>query len=135
MEPVKIRGFPTKASSAGEVEQLTYVRPSSLQPQMILPGAESSQKASADEIAAATLRTLQRTIPPAVPSVMFLSGGQSEQVKPLVFESLLRTRPLWQVMRMLEDSLSRKKTIGYALLGWFEHSELAKLVDLSRQSL
>lgn len=100
---------------------------------MILPGAESSQKASSDEIAAATLRTLRRTIPPAVPGVMFLSGGQSEQVEPLVFESLLRTRPLWQVMRMLKDSLSRKMTswIEYAALGWFELPECAKLVDLS----
>ncbi|GAQ78678.1 Fructose-biphosphate aldolase [Klebsormidium nitens] len=50
-----------------------------LKPQMILPGAESPQKASPEEIAAATLRTLRRTIPPAVPGVMFLSGGQSEQ--------------------------------------------------------
>merc|ERR1712062_246280 len=36
------------------------------------------QKASPAEVARATVLTFSRTIPPAVPGVVFLSGGQSE---------------------------------------------------------
>ena len=35
--------------------------------------------ASSAEVAAATVRALQRTVPPAVAGVVFLSGGQSEE--------------------------------------------------------
>lgn len=45
---------------------------------MILPGS-SSQAAPPELVAAATLRVLQRTVPPAVPGIVFLSGGQSEE--------------------------------------------------------
>ncbi len=36
-------------------------------------------KASPEEIAKYTVRTLQRTVPPAVPGIVFLSEGQSEE--------------------------------------------------------
>lgn len=35
-------------------------------------------KPSHEEIALATVTALQRSVPPAVPGVVFLSGGQSE---------------------------------------------------------
>lgn len=50
-----------------------------LKPNMVTPGAESGSQASPEEIGAATVRVLQRTVPPAVPGVHFLSGGQSEE--------------------------------------------------------
>lgn len=50
-----------------------------LKPNMITPGIKSHKKASFQEIAEKTLETLYRTIPPAVPGIMFLSGGQSEE--------------------------------------------------------
>jgi len=51
-----------------------------LKPSMITPGSEwKGTPASHEQIAAATIRVLQRTIPPAVPGVTFLSGGQSEE--------------------------------------------------------
>jgi fructose-bisphosphate aldolase class I len=46
---------------------------------MILPGAECPEKASPEEIAFYTVRTLSRTITPAIPGITFLSGGQSEE--------------------------------------------------------
>jgi len=49
-----------------------------LKPNMITPGTESTEKVPAKEIAWKTVRTLLRTIPGAVPGIMFLSGGQSE---------------------------------------------------------
>lgn len=50
-----------------------------LKPNMVTPGAESADKRSAADIAWYTVRTLSRTIVPAVPGIMFLSGGQSEE--------------------------------------------------------
>lgn len=50
-----------------------------LKPNMITPGVGSGQKATSSEIAWMTVRTLSRTIPPAIPGIMFLSGGQSEE--------------------------------------------------------
>jgi fructose-bisphosphate aldolase class I len=46
-----------------------------LKPNMVLPGKDHPVRASAEEIAAATLRVFRRTVPAAVPSINFLSGG------------------------------------------------------------
>jgi fructose-bisphosphate aldolase class I len=47
-----------------------------LKPNMVTAGEDSPTPAAVDEVAAATLRTLRRHVPPAVPAVVFLSGGQ-----------------------------------------------------------
>ncbi len=49
-----------------------------LKPNMILSGTTCPQQASVEEVAEATLRCLHRTVPSAVPGVVFLSGGQSD---------------------------------------------------------
>ncbi|HWY96821.1 MAG TPA: class I fructose-bisphosphate aldolase [Steroidobacteraceae bacterium] len=48
-----------------------------LKPNMVVPGKKSAQKASPEQVAEATVRTLKRQVPPAVPGIAFLSGGQS----------------------------------------------------------
>ena len=50
-----------------------------LKPNMVLPGKDHPVSASATEIAAATIRVLRRTVPAAVPSINFLSGGLSPE--------------------------------------------------------
>lgn len=45
---------------------------------MVCPGQNCPRKATPLEIAQATVRVLLRTVPPAVPGICFLSGGQSE---------------------------------------------------------
>lgn len=50
-----------------------------LKPNMVLPGKQSRSKADINAAAAATVRALQRSTPPAVPGITFLSGGQSEE--------------------------------------------------------
>ena len=47
-----------------------------LKPNMVIAGSTCPKQASVDEVATATLRTLTRHVPPAVPGVVFLSGGQ-----------------------------------------------------------
>jgi fructose-bisphosphate aldolase class I len=48
-----------------------------LKPNMVVAGKKSPQKASPEQVAEATLRTLKRQVPSAVPGIAFLSGGQS----------------------------------------------------------
>jgi fructose-bisphosphate aldolase, class I len=51
-----------------------------IKPNMVTPGANyTGPKPSRKEIAEATARVLRRTYVPAIPGIMFLSGGQSEQ--------------------------------------------------------
>jgi fructose-bisphosphate aldolase class I len=47
-----------------------------LKPSMVLAGESCPQQGSVDEVASATLRTLKRHVPAAVPAIAFLSGGQ-----------------------------------------------------------
>ena len=48
-----------------------------LKPNMVISGKKGSNRASPEAVAEATVRTLKRHVPPAVPGIAFLSGGQS----------------------------------------------------------
>jgi fructose-bisphosphate aldolase, class I len=50
-----------------------------LKPNMVIPGKKCATKWSAKQIAAATVRCFLRTVPAAVPGIVFLSGGQTPQ--------------------------------------------------------
>ncbi|PZS34490.1 MAG: fructose-bisphosphate aldolase class I [Pseudonocardiales bacterium] len=50
-----------------------------LKPNMIVSGAESPHQADPDEVARRTVQVLSAAIPPTVPGVAFLSGGQSNE--------------------------------------------------------
>ncbi len=51
-----------------------------LKPNMVLPGRDSGSVASVAEVAEATVRCLRRTVPAAVPGIVFLSGGQTPEL-------------------------------------------------------
>jgi fructose-bisphosphate aldolase class I len=50
-----------------------------LKPNMVLSGYECPQQASDDEVAHETLRCFRRHVPAAIPGIVFLSGGQSDE--------------------------------------------------------
>jgi len=50
-----------------------------LKPNMVLSGYDSPQQASHEEVAAETIRCFKRHVPAAVPGIVFLSGGQSDE--------------------------------------------------------
>jgi fructose-bisphosphate aldolase, class I len=50
-----------------------------LKPNMVLPGYDSPKQVSDDEIAAASVRCYRWVVPAAVPGIVFLSGGQSDE--------------------------------------------------------
>jgi fructose-bisphosphate aldolase class I len=56
-----------------------YLEGTLLKPNMVTAGQSCTKKYSAEDNARATVQALQRTVPPAVPGVTFLSGGQSEE--------------------------------------------------------
>ena len=51
-----------------------------LKPNMVVAGRDSAVQPSVEETAAATLRCLRAAVPPAVPGIVFLSGGQSPEL-------------------------------------------------------
>ena len=50
-----------------------------LKPNMVLSGKECPNQADVGRVAEATVRTLRRVVPSAVPGIVFLSGGQTPE--------------------------------------------------------
>jgi fructose-bisphosphate aldolase class I len=50
-----------------------------LKPNMVLPGYDSPKQVSDEEIAEASVRCYRWVVPAAVPGIVFLSGGQSDE--------------------------------------------------------
>jgi fructose-bisphosphate aldolase class I len=50
-----------------------------LKPNMVLSGYDSPEQADTQSVARMTIKCLQNTVPAAVPGIVFLSGGQSDE--------------------------------------------------------
>ena len=50
-----------------------------LKPNMVIPGKKCALQVSSQQVAEATIRCLRRYVPPAVPGIVFLSGGQNPE--------------------------------------------------------
>lgn len=82
-----------------------------LKPNMITPGSECKEQKTGQEIAWFTIRTLSRTMVPAIPGIVFLSGGQSEEVATINLNEMNKATSLphpWALSfsygRALQDS-------------------------------
>ena len=64
-----------------------------LKPSMVIAGSECSKQASIDEVASHTLDVLLRTVPAAVPTINFLSGGQSAELATQHLNRMNELRP------------------------------------------
>ena len=76
------------SKATGRVLQAVYIelhdqrvdlRGTLLKPNMILSGYDASDRAGVEEVAEATLECFYRHVPAAVPGIVFLSGGQSDE--------------------------------------------------------
>ncbi len=69
-----------------------------LKPSMVTPGKEAA-KATPEQVAELTLRTLRRTVPAAVPGINFLSGGQTPEEATVHLNALNqhRAKTPWQL--------------------------------------
>src|SRR6201997_3257678 len=79
-----------------------------LKPNMVISGKKAANRATAEQVAEATVRTLKRHVPPAVPGIAFLSGGQSPSEATLHLSLINQLAPLpWSITfsygRALQD--------------------------------
>jgi fructose-bisphosphate aldolase class I len=58
-------------------EHRVYLEGMVLKPNMVISGKKAANRAAPQAVAEATVRVLKRHVPPAVPGIAFLSGGQS----------------------------------------------------------
>jgi len=105
-----------------------------LKPSMVLPGKER-RRADPQEIAEATLKVLKRSVPAAVPSINFLSGGQGpgEATENLNAINQLRGNAPWQLSISYGRALQQPAL--YAWQGKVENHEAAQQALLKRARL
>ena len=65
-----------------------------LKPNMIVPGMKCTKQASVEDVAARTIKCLKACVPPAVPGIAFLSGGQSDEDATAHLNAMNRRRDL-----------------------------------------
>lgn len=67
-----------RATYAQMYEQNVELTGTLLKPNMVISGKEAPRQSGVEEVAKATLEVLLRSVPAAVPGIVFLSGGQSD---------------------------------------------------------
>jgi fructose-bisphosphate aldolase, class I len=69
-----------------------------LKPNMVLSGYGASQQATVEQVAEATVRCFRATVPSAVPGIVFLSGGQSDELATAHLNAMNKLGPHpWQL--------------------------------------
>ncbi len=69
-----------------------------LKPNMVVSGSDCAEQAGVDEVAGATLGCMREVVPAAVPGIVFLSGGQSDEAATAHLNAINRRRPQpWQL--------------------------------------
>jgi fructose-bisphosphate aldolase, class I len=69
-----------------------------LKPNMVLSGSDCPEQASVQAVAEATVRCLRDTVPASVPGIVFLSGGQSDELATAHLDAMNRLAPQpWQL--------------------------------------
>jgi fructose-bisphosphate aldolase class I len=102
-----------------------------LKPNMVTPGSDS-KKVTPEVIAKYTVCALQRTVPAAVPAIVFLSGGQSEEQATLNLNAMnqLNTKKPWALSFSFGRALQASTLKAWA--GKEENIENARAVFLTR---
>ncbi len=102
-----------------------------LKPNMVLPGKDN-RRAEPDEVAEATLRVLRRTVPAAVPSINFLSGGQGPQEATENLNAINQQAPDAPWRLSISYGRALQQTALHAWLGKAENREAAQQALLHR---
>jgi len=106
-----------------------------LKPNMVISGKKAPKRAGPEEVAEATLRVLKRHVPPAVPGIAFLSGGQSSEEATLHLSLMNKAGPLpWSLTfsygRALQDD-ALKTWAGQAANYAAAQKQMAKRAKLN----
>jgi len=94
-----------------------------LKPNMVVAGSEAGNQADIGKVADRTVRTLLRCVPAAVPGIVFLSGGQSDELATAHLNAMTAkyTSLPWQVSFSYGRALQAP-----ALKAWGGKAECAK---------
>jgi fructose-bisphosphate aldolase, class I len=65
-----------------------------LKPNMAIAGKKATKRAGVQEVAEKTLRMLKNCVPPSVPGIAFLSGGQSDEEATAHLDAMNKMGPL-----------------------------------------
>jgi fructose-bisphosphate aldolase, class I len=106
-----------------------------LKPNMVISGKKAPNRAGPEQVAEATQRVLKRHVPPAVPGIAFLSGGQSSAEATLHLSLMNKAGPLpWSLTfsygRALQDD-ALKTWAGQAANYAAAQKEMAKRAKLN----
>ncbi len=109
-----------------------------LKPNMVISGKKAANRAGPEQVAEATVRTLKRHVPAAVPGIAFLSGGQSSPEATLHLSLMNKLGPLpWSLTfsygRALQDTALKAwggRPAAYAA-GQKEFAKRARLNSLA----
>jgi fructose-bisphosphate aldolase class I len=99
---------------------------------MALPGPETGVKALPLEVANATLRALTRSVPPEVPGIVFLSGGQNPDQATLNLNEIVKLKKdaPWQLSFSFSRALQEEAMKEWG--GKDENFKLAQQIFLKR---
>jgi fructose-bisphosphate aldolase class I len=121
--------------------QLEYII---LKPSMVINGKSCPQKASVQAVAEATLRVLRQTVPGAVPTINFLSGGQTSEQATAHLNAMNQRMPLpWNLSysyaRALQDDCMKiwagqAKNIPAAKAAFYKRARLNSLAAMGQYS-
>lgn len=117
-----------------------------LKPSMVVPGKSSADKATPEQIAAATITVLKRTVPAALPTINFLSGGQTPQQATINLNQMHLIAPKlpWNLSfsyaRALQEPcmsawLGKHDNIKSAQQAFYQRAELNGLASLGKYQL
>jgi len=105
-----------------------------LKPNMVLPGKEC-RRAEPAEVAVATLKVLRRTVPAAVPSINFLSGGQEPEEATANLNAMNQLAPDAPWRLTISYGRALQQTALHAWLGKDENIQAAQQALLKRAQL
>jgi len=105
-----------------------------LKPNMVLPGKDC-RRAAPDEVATATLKVLHRTVPAAVPSINFLSGGQGPEEATANLNALNQQAPDAPWRLSISYGRALQQTALQVWLGKPENTRAAQQALLQRARL
>jgi len=113
-----------------------------LKPSMVISGKACPQKANVNEVAEATIRVLRRTVPAAVPTINFLSGGQTSEQATAHLNAMNQLGPLpWNLSysyaRALQDYCMKtwagqSKNIPAAQAEFYKRAKLNSLAAVGK---
>ena len=106
-----------------------------LKPSMVTPGKEHSAKATPEQVAEATVKVLRRTVPAAMPSINFLSGGQGPEEATANLNAMNKMFPNepWEISFSYGRALQQPAL--HAWLGKPENAEATQQALLKRAML